>query len=180
MTRAEMLLHAVAAYYDVTVADLYAHRRRPKQLVQARKVAMYLLCEDAGMSRTEVGELLDRDPSTVTSAVHGMRVAREACARDLDAIRTLWRQSCEQGYPVRSVHGARVVVTGDPALRTAALQDAQRQHEAPLWLHDAAGDAWLPEADLLAVYVRIPEDSAAWIQRARAHGVRVQIRTVEA
>jgi chromosomal replication initiator protein len=72
------ILTAVSRYYGVKLDELKG-KARHKQIVVPRHIAMYLLCEDAGLSSPEVGRLLNRDHTTV---LHGLKLVATDIARD--------------------------------------------------------------------------------------------------
>jgi chromosomal replication initiation ATPase DnaA len=59
---------AVAAVFEVEVADLRAATRRSARAAFARQVAMYLAHVVCGLSLTEVGLIFARDRTTVAHA----------------------------------------------------------------------------------------------------------------
>jgi chromosomal replication initiation ATPase DnaA len=59
---------AVAAVFEVEIADLRAPTRRSPRTAFARQVAMYLAHVVCGLSLTEVGALFARDRTTVAHA----------------------------------------------------------------------------------------------------------------
>ncbi len=64
----EQVLAAVAAFYNLDLADLTG-RSRSKEIVGPRQMAMYLLREETGASLPQIGELLGgRDHTTVMYA----------------------------------------------------------------------------------------------------------------
>lgn len=64
----ESIQRTVAEYFSVRVADLKS-RRRPKDLVRSRQVAMYLARKHAGASYPDLGARFgDKDHTTVMSA----------------------------------------------------------------------------------------------------------------
>jgi chromosomal replication initiator protein len=63
-----VIAHTVK-YFGITRQVLLSKRRDP-WTVQARQIAMYLLCEDSGLGMTRTGRELCRDHSTV---IHGHR-----------------------------------------------------------------------------------------------------------
>jgi chromosomal replication initiator protein len=76
---AEEVLLATAATFGVSVADLKG-RRRDKEVVLPRQVAMYLMRHETGASLAEIGaELGGRDHSTV---IHGCERVTDALERD--------------------------------------------------------------------------------------------------
>lgn len=77
--RAEAVLQAVCAYYGLGRPILLG-KSRALMVAQARQVAMYLLRDDAGLTSTQVGHILDRDHSTV---LHGYgRIVRALTVGD--------------------------------------------------------------------------------------------------
>ncbi|MDQ3702946.1 MAG: chromosomal replication initiator protein DnaA [Chloroflexota bacterium] len=76
---AEQVVLAVAATFGVAVAAMKG-RRRDKEVVVPRQVAMYLMRHETGASLAEIGaELGGRDHSTV---IHGCEKVAAALARD--------------------------------------------------------------------------------------------------
>jgi chromosomal replication initiator protein len=65
---APLILEETARYYGLTVHDLVS-KSRSRPLTSARHVAMYLVRETTGMSLPKLGELFDRDHTTV---MHGI------------------------------------------------------------------------------------------------------------
>jgi chromosomal replication initiator protein len=66
---AELILAETAAYFSLTRADLVG-KSRSRPLTTARHVAMYLVRECTGLSLLKIGELFDRDHTTV---MHGLK-----------------------------------------------------------------------------------------------------------
>jgi chromosomal replication initiator protein len=66
---AELILAETAAYFNLTRADLVG-KSRSRPLTNARHVAMYLVRECTGLSLLKIGELFDRDHTTV---MHGLK-----------------------------------------------------------------------------------------------------------
>jgi chromosomal replication initiator protein len=66
---AQMILDETASYFGLTRADLVS-KNRSRPLTTARHVAMYLLRECTGLSLIKIGELFDRDHTTV---LHGVK-----------------------------------------------------------------------------------------------------------
>lgn len=65
----ELILSAVTETYDTTIADLCGRKRR-REVVLPRQVAMFLLRNEVGLNLVEIGEILGgRDHSTV---IHGI------------------------------------------------------------------------------------------------------------
>lgn len=62
----DVILKAVAEFFNVTVADLISHSRR-KEVVEPRQVAMYLLRDISDLSYPHIGEKMGRDHTT---AIH--------------------------------------------------------------------------------------------------------------
>jgi chromosomal replication initiator protein len=65
----DFILEETASYFSVTRADL-SGKSRSRQLTTARHVAMYLARECTGLSLIKIGELFDRDHTTV---LHGIK-----------------------------------------------------------------------------------------------------------
>jgi len=65
---APLILEETARYYGLTVQDLVS-KSRSRPLTTARHVAMYLVRETTGMSLPKLGDLFDRDHTTV---MHGI------------------------------------------------------------------------------------------------------------
>ena len=74
---------AVAAVFDVEIADLRAATRASPQAAFARQVAMYLAHVVCGLSLTAIGALFQRDRTTVAHACGVVEDARDD--PDLDA-----------------------------------------------------------------------------------------------
>jgi chromosomal replication initiator protein len=66
---AELILAETAAYFNLTRADLVG-KSRSRPLTNARHVAMYLVRECTGLSLLKIGELFERDHTTV---MHGLK-----------------------------------------------------------------------------------------------------------
>jgi chromosomal replication initiator protein len=66
---AQAILDETAAYFGLTREDLIS-KNRSRPLTTARHVAMYLLRECTGLSLIKIGELFDRDHTTV---LHGVK-----------------------------------------------------------------------------------------------------------
>jgi chromosomal replication initiator protein len=65
---AQLILEETARYFGLTVDDLVS-KSRSRPLTTARHVAMYLVRETTGMSLPKLGELFERDHTTV---MHGI------------------------------------------------------------------------------------------------------------
>jgi chromosomal replication initiator protein len=65
----ELILSETAAYFQLTRADLIG-KSRSRPLTNARHVAMYLVRECTGLSLLKIGELFERDHTTV---MHGLK-----------------------------------------------------------------------------------------------------------
>jgi chromosomal replication initiator protein len=63
------ILELTASYFNLSVADLVS-KSRSRPLTTARHVAMYLLREQTGLSLIKIGDLFDRDHTTV---MHGIK-----------------------------------------------------------------------------------------------------------
>jgi chromosomal replication initiator protein len=92
------IIEAVCRYYEVRREDL-SNRRRNREVVIPRQVAMYLLREDANLSLSEIGQQLGgRDHTTVLHActkVAAQIEEDEQLRRELLAI----REALYQGKP---------------------------------------------------------------------------------
>jgi chromosomal replication initiator protein len=66
---AHAILDETASYFGLTRADLVS-KNRSRPLTTARHVAMYLLRECTGLSLIKIGELFERDHTTV---LHGVK-----------------------------------------------------------------------------------------------------------
>ena len=73
---------AVAAVFDVEIADLRAPTRSSPQAAFARQVAMYLAHVVCGLSLTEIGALFQRDRTTVAHACGVVEDRRDDPALD--------------------------------------------------------------------------------------------------
>ena len=60
----DALIHLVAKEFGIE-ETLIPGKARTKDVMLARQVCMYLLCQDLGMSTTAVGKLLKKDHTTV-------------------------------------------------------------------------------------------------------------------
>lgn len=86
---AEAVLRAVADFYGVTTEDLTG-KRRVQRIVVPRHVAMYIMREDGRLSLPQIGQVLNRDHTTVLHGVEKMteQIDRdEALRRDVLSIR---------------------------------------------------------------------------------------------
>ena len=92
---AQLILDETAAYFGLTRDDLVS-KNRSRPLTTARHVAMYLLRECTGLSLIKIGELFDRDHTTV---LHGVKKV-EMLMRDRAPI---FRQIQELTKKVRSL-----------------------------------------------------------------------------
>lgn len=61
---AETIIEVVAEHFEIAVADLLG-KKRNKEIVMPRQVAMYVAREMAGMSYPDIGRAFDRDYTTV-------------------------------------------------------------------------------------------------------------------
>lgn len=61
---AETIIEVVAEYFEISVADLLG-KKRNKEIVMPRQIAMYVAREMAGMSYPDIGRAFDRDYTTV-------------------------------------------------------------------------------------------------------------------
>ena len=98
---------AVAAVFDVEIADLRAPTRSSPQAAFARQVAMYLAHVVCGLSLTAVGTLFQRDRTTVAHACGVVEDRRDDPELDAriehleHAVASLiealgWRRGCRQ------------------------------------------------------------------------------------
>jgi chromosomal replication initiator protein len=94
----EVILTTVAAYFGLTRADLVG-KSRSRPLTTARHVAMYLTRECTGLSLLKIGEVFDRDHSTV---MHGLRKV-EALMKERGSI---YRQVQDLSRQIRAEAGA--------------------------------------------------------------------------
>ena len=62
----ESLLSVIAAFYDITLADIYS-KKRSRKFVLPRQIGMYLLKEKYNLSYKKIGGLLSRDHTTIIS-----------------------------------------------------------------------------------------------------------------
>lgn len=76
----KQLLRAVSKLYKVTLADLCSPSRR-RELVEPRHSAMYVLYKKGGFSLERIGEIFDRDHSSVLHAVQRVEERRESDPR---------------------------------------------------------------------------------------------------
>jgi chromosomal replication initiator protein len=63
----EMIISRVAKKYGVSKEDIYG-RQRTKQIASARNISIYIIRKVTGISFPAIGELFDRDHSTIISA----------------------------------------------------------------------------------------------------------------
>lgn len=85
---ADEVIEAVAKYYRVEPKQL-AGKGRTKQIMIARQVAMYVLCNRLGLTTTQIGKLMGRDHSTVCYAlqsVEGKLGSDPLLASDVEAL----------------------------------------------------------------------------------------------
>ena len=68
----------VSEHFRMPVSDILG-KKRNKEIVVPRQIAMYLLYQDAHLSTPEVGRLLNRDHTTV---LHGLKQVANDIARD--------------------------------------------------------------------------------------------------
>jgi chromosomal replication initiator protein len=94
---AEVILTTTASYFGLTRADLVG-KSRSRPLTTARHVAMYLTRECTGLSLLKIGELFDRDHTTV---MHGLKKV-EALMKERGSI---YRKVQDLSRQVRSEAG---------------------------------------------------------------------------
>ena len=92
---AQVILDETAKYFGLTREDLIS-KNRSRPLTTARHVAMYMMRECTGLSLIKIGELFDRDHTTV---LHGVKKV-EALMRDRAPI---YRQVHDLTKKVRSM-----------------------------------------------------------------------------
>ena len=63
----DMIIAQVAKKYGVSKQDLYG-RQRTKQIASARNISIYIIRRVTGISFPAIGELFERDHSTIISA----------------------------------------------------------------------------------------------------------------
>ncbi len=67
------ILNAVCEQYGYTIKELIS-RKRQKTLVESRHVAMYMCRRYIGMSYNEIGDIFNRDHSTIVYVLHKFKV----------------------------------------------------------------------------------------------------------
>ncbi|HXF56644.1 MAG TPA: chromosomal replication initiator protein DnaA [Actinomycetota bacterium] len=92
--RPATILEETAAYFGLAVEDLVS-KSRSRPLTTARHIAMYLLREHTGLSLIKIGELFDRDHTTV---LHGIKKVE----RLMPARGSVYRQVQELTKKVRA------------------------------------------------------------------------------
>jgi len=79
-SRIKPVISAVAKYYGVSLCDLVAFRR-PRNVVRARQVAMYLAKALTKHSLSAIGRVFERDHTTVLHAVRQIELLRRQDAQ---------------------------------------------------------------------------------------------------
>lgn len=89
-----VLEHTVACVFEIERERLNQPTRGVASVSQARQVAMYLAHVGYGLSLTAVGELFERDRTTVAHACRIVEERREAVAYDraMDLLEAVVRQ----------------------------------------------------------------------------------------
>lgn len=64
----ERILSAVSGYTGISTAAIMA-KGRHRPIVEARHIAMHLMRKSAGMTLVAIGDLFDRDHSTVINSI---------------------------------------------------------------------------------------------------------------
>lgn len=86
------LVASLVAYaLELKADDILKAERGPREIVQARQVAMYLAHVGLGMSLSRVAMAFERDRSTVAYACHRIEEKRDDGAFDA------WLEAVEQG-----------------------------------------------------------------------------------
>ena len=67
------ILNAVCEHYGYTIKQLIS-RKRQKTLVEARHIAIYMCRSYINMSYNEIGDIFNRDHSTIVHALHKHKV----------------------------------------------------------------------------------------------------------
>ena len=83
------ILQCVCQWYRTSLDNLRSANKMEKHFVHARWVAMHLLEEHCSLSRQEIGELVNRDNSTVTYALQNVRYRIDIDPAITDAIRNV-------------------------------------------------------------------------------------------
>ena len=76
-TTPEEVIEKVSSHYHVD-QKLIMGKGRTKQVMIARQVAMYILCNRLGLSTTQVGKIMERDHSTVCYALQSVERKMES------------------------------------------------------------------------------------------------------
>ncbi len=79
------ILNAVCKQYGYTIKELVS-RKQQKTLVEARHIAMYICRMHLGMSYNEIGDIFNRDHSTIVYVLHKYRKVEERLAKIADYI----------------------------------------------------------------------------------------------
>lgn len=87
-TTPDAVIEKVAAHYHVD-SKLIKGKSRTKQVMLARQVAMYILCNRLGLSTTQVGKIMDRDHSTVCYALQSIEAKMNSDAILSETIHSL-------------------------------------------------------------------------------------------
>ena len=96
----EYLQKKVAAYFNLS-PSLLTEKKRPKELVAPRQIAMYLSKEITGHYFDQIGECFRRDPTTVIYAYYKIKNQME---HDLSMKETITQLSCEIQKGIKEVH----------------------------------------------------------------------------
>ncbi len=64
------VIRAVEAKYGVSMGEMRRHTRKPSPAILARFEAMYRLRHEVGLSYHRIGQIMNRDHSTV---IHGVQ-----------------------------------------------------------------------------------------------------------
>src|SRR5205814_2441461 len=93
---AQAILDETASYFGLTRQDLVS-KNRSRPLTTARHVAMYLLRDCTGLSLIKIGELFDRDHTTVLHGVKKIEILMRARGSVYTQVQALTRKIRSRG-----------------------------------------------------------------------------------
>ncbi len=77
----ERIVQHVAENYNYSTEDVISKKQEPVDLVEVRKIAVYLCWKLSNESVKDIGNLFSRDHSTI---IYYMRTISDKCQRDED------------------------------------------------------------------------------------------------
>ncbi len=96
IARLDLLIEAVEHYYGVPHAAIISSTRT-KDVVRARHMVMYLLTEDAGLTREAVANITSKDHSTVIFGIRAIAAELENDVRTQQELSEIRRKVGQHG-----------------------------------------------------------------------------------